>query len=306
MRSSSAFGRGLGGVLLMMTVLACGATPPPPSGGGPGSSQVASGPPAVAGVPVSATNQADGLIVTLALSADRVAAGDRIRLRVSALNAGLGPVTYMAGGCGPIETITIDGPPVDPVPVGNPPQGTSGADVLALARWASLPAGGLDWIRTPGLPDDAMMGCDASLRYEDIDPGATFSDEAVWIARTGDNLPAPGGDYTFRLEFPFVGRVAAADVGPDPAVTPIPVEVGLVVEGGPAVAVDAAAAVDAAMADPAVLAWAEQSLTRERLTGATISFVDGAWRWQIRYEGGQTEVIVDATTGEVIERRLGP
>ncbi len=292
---------GLLSVVLAIVAAACGPTPPSASIESPGA-QVP------AGEPASATNQADGVVVTLAISSDRVAAGDRIRLRVSALNAGLGPVTYMAGGCGPIGTISIDGPPVDVAAAGEPPPGTSGADVLALARWSALSQAGdgIDWIRTPGIPDDAAMGCDASLAYEDIDPGATFADEAVWIARTADGQPAPGGDYTFRLEFPFVGRVAANDVGPDPVVTPIPVLLPLTVEGGPAAAVDAATAIEAAMANPALLEWADRSLTRERLTGATISFVDGAWRWQIRYQGGQTEVIVDATTGAVIDTRLGP
>jgi hypothetical protein len=284
---------------LALVIAGCGPTPPTPSADLPG---------VPAGRPVSATNQSDGVVVTLAISSDRVVAGERIRLRVSALNAGLGPVTYMAGGCGPIGTITVDGPAgVPPAgPAEQPPQGTTGADVLALARWASSPAGGIDWIRTPGIPDDAAMGCDASLRKESIEPGETFTDEAVWIARTGDGLPAPGGDYTFRLEFPYLGRLAPEDVGPDPVVRPIPVALPLAVEGGPVFAVGAAAAIDAAMADPAVMAWAERSLTRERLEGATISFVDGRWRWQIRYTGGQTEVYVDPNSGAVVETRFGP
>jgi hypothetical protein len=254
------------------------------------------------------TNQADGVVVTLALSSDRVIAGDRIRIRISALNAGLGPVTYEAGGCGPIMGIAVSGPPPPDRALDGPPQGTDGAAILALAKWSALSQGGtqLDSIRTGNLPDDAAMACTSDLRYEEIAPGQTFTDEAVWIARIADGAPAPAGEYRVDFGFPFAGRRSTDDVPVDgQVVTPIPVAVPLTVEVGPKVAVDAEAAIDAAIARPEVAAWADRSLTRERLEGATITMPDGRWRWQIQYAGGQTEVFVDPVTGEVVETRLG-
>lgn len=297
-------------VASLLVVFAAGCAPVPspspaplvaPSPGEPEASAI--------GQPVSATTQRDGVIVTLAASSDRVRAGDRIRLRVTALNAGLGPAAYMAGGCGPIGAITIGGgPQVMPRDAGDPPQGTDPASVLGLARWSALSQSGpgVDWIRIGDVPDDLPIGCDADLRYEDLDPGETFADEASWIARTGDGLPAPSGEYTIDLAFPFAGRRTAEEAGvAEDGVAPIVVSVPITVEGGEPPAVDAVAALDAAVADPEVLAWAERALTRERLTGATISFVDGRWRFRIGYEGGEADVYVDPATGAVVERRLG-
>jgi hypothetical protein len=289
-------------VALAVAVVACGSTPP--------TSSVASPDAGVpVGRPVSATNQADGVIVTLALSSDRVIAGDRIRLRISALNAGLGPVAYEAGGCGPIMGIVVSGPTLPPRAVDDPPQGTGGAAVLELAKWSALSQGGtqLDWIRTEGMPDDAAMACTADLRYEEIAPGETFTDEAVWIARIGDGAPAPAGEYRVDFGFPFAGRRSKDDVPFEgQVVTPITVAVPLAVEAGPKMAVDAEAAIDAAITDPEVAAWAQRSLTRERLEGATMTMIDGRWRWRIQYAGGQTDVFVDPVTGEVVETRIGP
>ena len=287
--------------IVVIALVGCGGTQPSSSAASP-DGQVP------IGQPVSATNQADGVIVTLALSSDRVTAGDRIRVRISALNAGLGPVAYEAGGCGPIMGITVSGPPLQADAVDDPPQGTDGAAVLGLAKWSALSQGGtqLDWIRTEGMPDDSAMACTADLRYEDIAPGETFTDEAVWIARIGDGAPAPAGEYRVDFGFPFAGRTSKDDVPFEgQVVTPIPVAVPLTVEAGPKVAVDAEAAIDAAIAHPEVAAWAERSLTRERLEGATITMIDGRWRWQIRYAGGQTDVFVDPVTGEVVETRIG-
>jgi hypothetical protein len=279
-----------------LIVVACGTAPSP-----------SSATPAPLGQAVSATNQRDGVVVTLAASSDRVRAGDRIRLRITALNAGLGPAAYMAGGCGPIGAITVSGgPQVAPRDVGDPPQGADPASVLGLARWSALSQGspGLDWIRAAGIPDDIAMGCPADLRWEDLDPGESFTDEAVWIARTGDAVPAPPGEYLVELAFPFAGRRTAEEAGAaDDRTPPIAVAVLVVVEGGGAPAVDAVAAVDAAVADPDVLAWAGRTLTRERLTGATITYVDGRWRFRIGVSGGgDADIWVDAQTGAVVER----
>lgn len=301
MRIGSGARSGLASVVLGIVVVACGPTPPTSSIESPGAQ-------APAGQPVSATNQADGVIVTLAISADRVTAGDRIRIRISALNAGLGPVAYEAGGCGPIMGIAVSGPPLPARPVDGPPQGTDGAAVLGLAKWSALSQGGTqpDGIRSANLPDDTAMACTADLRYEDIAPGATFTDEAIWIARIGDGAPAPAGEYRVDFGFPFAGRRSKDDVPFEgKVVTPIPVSVPLTVEIGPKVAVDAEAAIDAAIAHPEVAAWAERSLTRERLEGATITMPDGRWRLEIKYAGGRTEVFVDPVTGEVVETRLG-
>jgi hypothetical protein len=288
-----------GAAVLALVLAGCGSTAP-----SAGPEQGASAP---APEPVSATNQAEGVVVTLATSAARVTGGDRIRIRISALNAGLGPVTYEAGGCGPIMYLGVTGPPLAPRNT-VPPTGTGGAAILGLAKWSALSQGGtqLDPIRTPNIPDDAAMACTADLRYEEIAPGATFTDEAVWIARIADGSPAPAGEYAVELAFPFAGRQPRDAAGPDgPVVKPIKVAVPLTVEPGPKVVVDADAAIDAAIADPRLVAWADEKLTRESLSGATITMVDGRWRWRIEYQGGRTEVYIDPVTGEVVDLRLG-
>ena len=255
----------------------------------------------------SASTQADGVLVTLALSADTVVGGERISIRISALNVGLGPVAYSAGGCGPIMNVAVEGPPIAARPVLDPPQAGGGEGALALAKWSALSQGDaqLDTVRTSGIPDDAFVACTADLRYEDIDPGETFTDDGAWIARIGDGAPAPAGAYSVRFDFPFAGRVTKDQVDVDAVPgQPIHVSVPLTVEPGLEVVVDADAAIDAAIADPRVLAWAQRGLTRENLTGATITMVDGRWRWRIMQAGRQADVFIDPVSGRVVETRL--
>lgn len=287
---------------VVLALAACGSPTPTPPGTGPDATAPTPG-------GASASTQVDGVIVTLALSAERVAAGGRIRVGISALNAGLGPVSYMSGGCGPIMGIAIGGPPVAGESAGVPPGGQGWEAALALARWSALSQAGpgLDWIRSPNLPDDAAMACTADLAYDQIETGAAFTDEAVWIARSQDGAPAPAGAYTVTLEFPYAGRRARDEVQLDGTDTPpIRVTVPLTVEPGPEVATGSAAAIDAAIADPRVRAWAERSLSRERLSGATIALVDGRWRFRIMVEGGQTDAYIDPATGRVTEVLAGP
>lgn len=298
-RGLAAAARGLVPAAFGLMAMGCGSSLPTSTVESPGAA-------GAIGRPVSATNQADGVLVTLAISSDRVIAGERISIRISALNAGLGPVAYEAGGCGPIMGIVVTGPPI-PSRTDVMPEGTGAAAILGLAKWSALSQGGtqLDWIRTPGMPNDVAMACTADLRYDEIAPGGTFTDDAVWIARIADGAPAPAGDYAVRLDFPFAGRRAKEDVPVDVrAESPIAVSVPLLVEPGPKVVVDAEAAIDAAIADPDVMAWA-RSLTRERLTGSTITMIDGRWRWRIEHVGGQADVYVDPVTGAVLEKRLG-
>jgi hypothetical protein len=254
----------------------------------------------------SASTQADGVLVTLALSADTVVGGERISIRISALNVGLGPVAYSAGGCGPIMNVAVEGPPIAARPVLDPPQAGGGEGALALAKWSALSQGDaqLDTVRTSGIPDDAFVACTADLRFEDLDPGETFADDGTWIARIGDGAPAPAGPYSVEFDFPFAGRVAKDQVDMDVAVRPIHVSVPLMVEPGPRVVLDAIAAIDAAIADPRVIVWANRGLTRQNLTGATITMIDGRWRWRIMQAGGQADVFIDPVSGRVVETDL--
>ena len=90
----------------------------------------------------------------------------------------------------------------------------------------------------------------------------------------------------------------------DVAVRPIHVSVPLMVEPGPRVVLDAIAAIDAAIADPRVIVWANRGLTRQNLTGATITMIDGRWRWRIMQAGGQADVFIDPVSGRVVETDL--
>ena len=86
--------------------------------------------------PASASTTRDGVVVTVAASDDTVTGGDTIRLRVTVLNAGLGPVTWQSGGCGLLQWFGIDGPDLEQPPAGQVwPGGRQPDQVVGHGRW---------------------------------------------------------------------------------------------------------------------------------------------------------------------------
>jgi hypothetical protein len=285
-------------VATMLAVTACATPAPAPS--------AAVGPTPEAR-PVATTTQHDGVVVTLSLAADRVAAKAMLKVRMDVLNAGLGPVSYQSSGCGPLW-LTFDGPPVplppEPIPV-DPPSG----DALALAKWSATTGGrALDPVRVGramDLPDAAHIGCTADLGFDEIAPGGTLSVDGGWIAQTTDGAGAPPGSYRATLSFPFAGRVAKQDVGDELA--PIVVVTPFTVDGPGQPAISFVGAVDRAIGDGRVRAWAATRLTRETLGGAEIFLTDRGWRFRIHYRPGNTTTVwVDPASGAVTGVELGP
>jgi hypothetical protein len=258
--------------------------------------------PTTSGRPVSATAQADGVVVTLSASSDRIAPGEEIRLGIGALNLGLDPVTWMSGGCGMLNDLVITGPDIPQQPPGQP-----GGDAASLARWSALSMGGgiAQW-RPPDLPDDVMVGCPANLDYDEIGPAGTMNADATWRAVDGFGAPAPAGDYVVTVGFPYIGRLPVDQVGGEPPpIKPIRVSVPVVVDGPAFEGISASEAIDAATADPRVAAWFAQ-LPKERLGGAHIRLVDDVWEYAIDVgaQNAATVVRVDPSTAEVIDVRL--
>ena len=256
----------------------------------------------------SASTQADGVLVTLALSADTVVGGERISIRISALNVGLGPVAYSAGGCGPIMYVAVEGPPIAARPVLDPPQPGGGEGALALAKWSALSQGDaqLDTVRTSGIPDDAFVACTADLRFDaDPDPGETFTDDGTWIARIGDGAPRrpvhTASSSTSRLSdgwrrtrWTWMSRCARSMF-----------RSRLMVEPGP----EGRSRCDCRdrrshRRPPGHRVGESGPHTRQNLTGATITMIDGRWRWRIMQEGGQADAFIDPVSGRVVETDL--
>jgi hypothetical protein len=252
--------------------------------------------------PVSVSAERDAVIVRLSTSADRLMAGEPIRLRVDVQNAGMDGVSWQSGGCELLDGFEIDGPPLS-----QPPEGRLWPDAAGLAKWSATAGGvALEDVGNPTIANGVPTICPADLRYEDIQPGDTISADALWSGRSTDGVPAPPGAYRLRFAFPFIGRVAAAQIGPDtPAPRPIDVELPIVLDGQPFDGIPSTLAVDAAFADPRVGAWVDGHLPKERLNGAEIRLVDGRWRFTISVAGDRSTVVfVDPATGTVVDVSL--
>jgi hypothetical protein len=278
--------------VLVIVLAGCASTPP---SGSPG--PASSGASGAAVEPVVASAERDGVVVTLRASADRVVAGQPIQFRVDVRNAGAGKVSWQSGGCELLNGFAIDGPPVP-----QPPEGAGWPDASGLAKWSATTGGvALEAVRSPNVPEGVAFGCPADLRYEDIDPGETISADAVWSGRTSDGVPAPPGAYRLTYGFPFLGRLPADQLGPDPpAAQPIGVALPVVLEGEAFDGLPSTLAIDAAFSDPRVAAWVNDYLAKERLGGAEIRLVDGRWRFTIHLvDDRSTVVFVDPSTGRV-------
>jgi hypothetical protein len=252
--------------------------------------------------PVSVTAQADGVVVTVALSSGRITTGDRIQVRVSVLNAGLGIVSWQAGGCELLNGYTIAGPAVP-----QPPAGKDWPDAVGLAKWSATTGGpALQMIRPGNVPDDMPVGCSADLGVGQIQPGETVSADAVWIARATDGTPLVPGSYAVAYAFPYLARGAALQVQDLPQPKPIRLTVPLGIEGVAFAGIPPTVAIDRALEDPRVAAWAKTHLTQQRLGGGEIYLTDAGWRFTIRLQdGGATVVLVDPASGRVLDAQLG-
>ena len=250
--------------------------------------------------PISASVEAERVVVTLAASADRLTTGDEIHLTMTALNLGLEGVTWMSGGCDMLNDLVISGPDIPEQPAGNPVR-----EPAALAKWSALSQGqGIAQWRPPNRPFEAIVGCPADLSYDEIAPAGTASAEAIWRAVDAFGAPAPAGAYTVDYGFPYAGRMVAQDVLDDVQIRPIRVSLPITVEGEGFSGVSASDAIDAATADPRVAAWFAE-LPVDQLTGAHIRWLDGVWEYTIDVglDGATSVVRVDPDTGEVLDVR---
>jgi hypothetical protein len=253
--------------------------------------------------PASASTTRDGVVVTVAASDDTVTGGDSIRLRVTVLNVGFGPVTWQSGGCGLLEWFGIDGPDLE-----QPPAGQVWPGVANLIKWSATSGGsGIAhaWVRQPDLDPDVVMACPANLAYDDIGPGETITSEAEWPATTSEGVSLSPSQVLITYAFPFVGRFAADAIRPNQNVNPIPVALPITIAGDAPDVISSTEAIDAALGDARVAEWIVQRVPKERLTGASIRFEDGQWRFTIGVEpGGSTVVLIDPASGRVGEVRL--
>lgn len=275
---------------MILAIAGCGAAPGP-----------ARLDPDPAGEPVVASTQRDGVVVMLTASTDRIASLGVVELRVEIINASLETVAWRSGGCELLDDFRVLSPPVPQPPAGRAFPGT--AD---LAKFSATSGGvSIDLVRA-GPAQPIVVGCPADLRFEDIEPGATLSIDAAWVARTTDGAPAPPGDYRIAFAFPWVARGRADALPPEPPpARPIPLEVSVKVVGKPFAGIASTLAVDAALADPRVADWVSRHLPKERLDGAEIRLVEGRWQFTIFVDGDRSTIaLVDPDTAAVVDVRL--
>lgn len=300
---------------IALVLAACSANAPASSA--PTASPGSAAPSPLDRIPVSNAIQRDGVTLTIQIDAGRVAAGDEIRLIVTATNTEPGIVMWQGGGCDLLGNLALTGPEIPAVPVGDPPPGNDAAGVTGLIRWAALAGtgSGHTMFVPPNMPPGANFGCTADLRINELKPGETERVEAIWHGTTADGIPAPAGSYSVKVTFPYLDRMAAGPFEGDPFADakPIAVEVPYEVVGAPWAGISAADAVDKALADGRVQAWIGGGLQRTQVGGASIQLRDGAvWRFEIAVmdatgeQAGTAVVEVDPMSGAVARVELPP
>ena len=253
--------------------------------------------------PIEAVATHDGVQVGLGVSQARVPPGGEVAATVVVRNGAPGAVTWQGGGCELQGQFTVT--PLGqaaPAPAGQAWPGDKGViKKLALPEATAIripvPA---DWAHNDD--DGVAFGCDASLAFNELLPGAETRATVVWVASTAGGVPVPAGDYEVAVTFPYIGRGLAGpplDFAFEEDLTPVTARLVITVDPGPALP-PAAAAMDAILGDPAFTAALEQH-PRQIWESTSMRWVDGAWVVRVRYQpGGLLEGRLDPASGAVI------
>ena len=258
--------------------------------------------PSIEAIPIDVTAERDGMIVTLTLGAQRIAAGDPLALTIRVRNDGPGVASFVGTDCQVVSAVSIEGPRLPERDPGRTWEGD--ADILKRTTLSGDAPFGPALTRAQWEAGWLEGGCDAVGHVAQLNAGQTVTLDGIWPTLTPFGEPVRGGQYRVTLALGYLGR----EPDPDLDDVPSPIEASGVVVIEPATVppgISPAQAMDTVLADPTFAAWLAR-LPLERWDGGDLRYGDRQWRFTVGFDMGEGEarVRVDAISGLVLERQL--
>jgi hypothetical protein len=265
------------------------------------------------GEPITATNEQDGIRVTLALDRDRVAYGERVWAEVTVANTGTDNLYWgHSGTCPFVAEVAVNATVPTDLGYGRD-DWTGELEILKFitvaTEAASVSAGEAvagftpePWVEVAG-----NMGCTSDLVTDVVAPGAQLTYRYAWDADAPHELPMQPGAYEAEATFYYMGRGASPELEP-PDFKPVSVSAPLTVDTPPVDYLGPGEAVDRVLEDPGFLEMLEEAPRIGRWTGATLHFNEGRWVMMLFLENPVEAIVatVDASTGQVLEVVIDP
>lgn len=286
-------------------------SPEPTASGRPSSTPTASASPRSSmepAVPVVASNESDGILITLALDRNRVAQGQRVWATVTLQNRGADSVWWAHSGTCVFPTRVFATPETfEPMPSGRGDWTGHAGTLRSISVFEEYSE--LGFAPEERVDVDLPFGCTTDRNVSEITPGEVIVSRSAWDAERFYGLPAVPGNYTVTADFHYDARGSARPTHePLPPDQPsVSVEVQLIVTGSEIDYLSPAQAVDRLLEDETFAAELSQRPV-ERWLGAEIEFADGTWAFELRLDSPPEALVgrVDAVSGEVTGVEVEP
>jgi hypothetical protein len=264
----------------------------------------------VGAVPVTRQSEADGVLLTVTLSADRIVEGEVLFATTTVENRSALPRHWASNGGDCDWAVSAQVFPVVPLQRGAAWSGDLGRLKRGLLGLWGVPEHLLatphTFVTSRRLPD-LSTGCFPETGAIELAPGTTRTDELAWRPTGPLGMPLPPGTYEVRAHFRRVLESNPNVAVPDTASVVIPIEVV-----GPSIDyLDPGLAIDVALADAEFRGLLEE-VRRERWMRTNMEFEDEVWRITVPI-GEQSAwntldytivAEIDATGGEVLDVRV--
>jgi hypothetical protein len=244
----------------------------------------------------SATVEADGIRIMLALDRSDTSFGERVWAEVTVENIGSDVVHWNHGGCDWPAGVQLT------TDVALPEYGAEWPGEAGVLKLITVDDP--DWWLIGFIPEqfvdlDGNWGCTTQLIRDEIQPGERRTHRFAWDTDGMNGMPPPHGRYVAESIFVYQGR-GDQPSDEDPSEKQVGVQVSLDVEGPARDYISPGEALDLLLADETFIRLLAEN-PRTQWNSSTLRWGDEAWQLEIAQEASHGSLVatVDAISGAV-------
>jgi hypothetical protein len=250
----------------------------------------------------TASAEADGIRITLALDRTETSFGTRVWADVTVENTGTDVVHWgHSGSCAWPAGVHLT---TDAEPPSYGAEWPGEAGILKRITVDDPDMLGYGFVPEVAVDVEGNWGCTSDLVPDEIKPGGRLSARFAWDTIGTNGMPPAAGRYIAESVFTYAGR---GDVSPDadPFGKRVGVQVSLDVQGPDREYVSPGEALDLLLSDATFIRLLADN-PRTQWNSSTLRWDDEAWHLEIAQESPHGSVVgtVDAITGAVSDVRV--